>query len=188
MKTFLLLSFILSVPNLFSQQQVNVAALKKENEILKNQIQSLKNDTTLLREKLSTCDLYNKPKDFSVEVCGKLKFEFLSCKYNLKEKTVRIEFIVINPLSSGRFWSGTAEAFDELGNKYNSLAYKIKGDSNFDLISDIPVKCFIEFKDILPGVDYFKIVKLQYWGIGNAEDCPTSDNRFVEIKNFKIEK
>jgi hypothetical protein len=196
MKTLLFLIGLFFFTIIFGQQQESIESIKKENSRLKEQLQSfkkdisilkndtaiLKSDTTVLRKKLSICDLYSKPANYSITNSGKMDFKFVSCNYNIKSKKVRIDFILINPLSDKNIHLHYCEAFDDFNNKYISVAFqreKKDNDYSFLLLSDTPVKGFIEFNDVLPGVDYFKLIKISY-----------ADESFhdIEIRNYKITK
>ena len=184
MKTLSILIGLFCLLNIFSQQPPNIETIKKENAKLKEQVQSLKTDTSVLREKLKICELYNKPNSFSISNDGKIEFKFVSCTYNIKTKKARINFILINPLSDKYISFASSEAYDDLGNQYESVAFqkeKMDYSGGFTIVSDTPVKGFIEYNDVLPGVDFFKLIKVSYY----LTDLGSFN---IEIRNFKIAK
>lgn len=186
--------------NLSAQKTQSANSLKQENENLKATISKLKQDTAFLSQKIALCDIFSKQSQYELTSFSKsFKVEILSCKGDRDKQTVKIELLISHNLPhqnvSMRLGKEESKAIDELGNVFSvkeggigSSSTSTDGNTivNSKVPTDIPVKCYIIVRNVLPSTDRFKFVSIK-WGFTNFDDggIPIWGN--LEIRNFKIQ-
>lgn len=115
---------------------------------------------------------------------------------NKKAQTVEIEFLVkhslVNQILEIHTQSGAPFAYDLLGNgyKFESISFpNIQngfGTKNVELPSEINVRGKVIFNNVHPRIDYFSLIKLDYY-LHNIGDFNNHQTYKFEAKNLVID-
>lgn len=196
--TFLLtLAFyqcVLAQNPLLAKLEKDNSDLRKEILQLKTDLKAIKQDTAFLNRKLELSTLYGKSPQFNVSCDNKnMKFSLLSCEGSRAGQSVQLKFLVSHNLADQNLQFGSysypGKAYDSMGEIYESdestttIGNQIHGKANIP--TDVPVKIIVNFHNITPGNDIFKLVSFPF-EIRNLDYTKQQKGR-LEIKNLKID-
>lgn len=175
-----------------SQLKNDLAKTKLEKESLQTVNLKLKQDTTFLRSELALCILYNTgQKTEIVNSNGNFRATYISCKGRRASQSVELTFMIQHNIPNQEFSNNPADsdkgmAYDTQGQVYNANAIYIGGvKSNSGMIpTSIPVRITLVFNNVLPGNDFFKVVRFKYDSYNT--DYSNKQNGTLEFRNIKV--
>lgn len=152
---------LFSLPHLL-QAQGNCDELKKEVEYLKKTLKILTPTKTISS--------------------GKIDFNLLKVEGNTKEQTVNIIMTLVNHDANRNFQFKTTKGIDLEGNEYD-FSQMLLGKETYGntLYTDVPLKCVITLKKVLPTVKMLKLVPVLYY------DGEPGHSVTIEFKDLTID-
>jgi hypothetical protein len=199
MKQLVSVAFII-LTSLYTDAKAQTSqSLKQENVALRQQVQKLKDDTLFLKIQIRQIKALDSYSQFEIKpIANTIDTKILSCKGDRNNQIVTIEFIVSHKLLNQNLCiandQSNIKAFDALGNELPAKAVEIGSASTMDVFgggkcnkipTDVPVKGFVTFKNVLPGTDILKFVTVAF-KFRNFD----SDDEYVygtlEVRNIKV--
>jgi hypothetical protein len=196
----LILPLLVTFTNVvYCQTSASVDALKKENIQLKSQVKRLSDDTTFLRAKLKYFEKLNEPKTFEIKgISNSIDIAVLSCLGDKNNQTVTVAFVITHKILHQTICIATdrnnVKAYDEIGNELPVGTADIGTNSQGDIFGDgrcnkipteVPVKGFATFRNVMPGTDLIKFltVAFKYRNFDSDGDYTYGN---LEIRNLRI--
>lgn len=176
----------------------SVESLKRENQILRNQLTGLKNDTASLHSEMRLCTAIDHSRQLQIRgISNEIQIAVIACTGDRSSQTVKIEFVVTHKLSHQEVCVAAdkknIKAYDKVGNEISvkSGDLGINAEGLFTparcnkVPTDVPVKGLIVLNNLLPSANVigFISVGFKYRNYDSKNDYVYGT---LEIRNLDV--